>query len=267
MPPTPSLSRASSVSRSFIGREGTPTPAAGPSVSTRIGPSISQGQLSASPLRPRVSFCTSVTNSISSAGSAKIVERDMSLIYCPLCQRRVGLWSFATVQEDREMVSAPPNGDSVSTFASAAMATATATGQPRKPFDLLKEHRSYCPYVVCSTVVPSASAPNATGSPGSSGNLVEGWRAVLAVIQRHGLSQRQRLAHFMPNGQGSTGTRDEELEGVEALVAGVKSKGVCGTFTFWLVCMVTMPSFAGKRPPEICQKPARVNISVATIPR
>ena len=55
-----------------------------------------------------------VTNSISSAGSAKITGRDgMLLIYCLLCQWCVGLWSFSILQEDREMVSALP-GDSVS---------------------------------------------------------------------------------------------------------------------------------------------------------
>jgi len=137
-------------------------------------------------------------------------------------------------QEEGEMISALPNGDSASVFASAARVTATATGQPRKPFDLLKEHRSYCPYVVRATAVPSALAPNITGSPENGGNLVEGWRAVLAVIQRHGLSQRQRLARFMLNGESSTGTHDEELEGVEAMVAGVKSKGVRMTCAFWL---------------------------------
>jgi len=118
--------------------------------------------------------------------------------------------------------------------------TVTATGQPRKPFDLLKEHRSYCPYVVRATAVPSALAPNITGSPENGGNLVEGWRAVLAVIQRHGLSQRQRLARFMLNGESSTGTRDEELEGVEAMVAGVKSKGVRMTCAFWLGRVIIM---------------------------
>ena len=71
--------------------------------------------------------------------------------------------------------------------------------------------------------------PNTTGSPENSGNLVEGWRAVLAVIQRHGLS--------------STGTGDEELEGVEAMVARVKSKGVRMTSTFWLGRVSTMLSF------------------------
>ncbi|KAL4063555.1 C3HC zinc finger-like-domain-containing protein [Scleroderma yunnanense] len=235
MPPTPTFSRASSVSRALKERESTPmtTLAPGPSASSRIGPSISHGQLSASPPRPRVSFHVSgaFENSISCTGAAK----DMSLVHCLLCQRRVGLWSFATVasqQEEGEMIPVPADSIFASAFVSAEKMTATS--QPRKPFDLLKEHRSYCPYVVRSTTVPSASALNTTGSPESSGSLLEGWRAVLATLQRHGLSQRQRLARFVPNGEGSTGTRDEELEGVEAMVAGVKSKGVRASFSFRL---------------------------------
>ncbi|KAG6328042.1 hypothetical protein ID866_11047 [Astraeus odoratus] len=170
MPPTPSLSRASSVSRLFAERESTPAPSVGQSISVHMGASTSQSQVSASPLRPRVSFRT--------------------------------------------------NGD----FGSTAKPTRM---RPRKPFDLVKEHRSYCPYVVRSTAVPSLpSAASLTATTANNdGGLMEGWRAVLAIVQRNGLSGRQRLARFT----GNTGTveqgRDEELEGVGVMVAGVKSKG------------------------------------------
>ncbi|KAG6330930.1 hypothetical protein ID866_8157 [Astraeus odoratus] len=234
MPPTPSLSRASSVSRLFAERESTPAPSVGQSISVHMGASTSQSQVSASPLRPRVSFRTNGNfgSSVSGARSASVLTggaaRDMSLIHCPLCQRRVGLWSFATVSSEEEQADANlalSNGDSTSVFASAAKPTRT---RPSKPFDLVKEHRSYCPYVVRSTAVPSlplAASPTATTANDDSG-LMEGWRAVLAIVQRHGLSERQRLARFTGNTGAAEQDRDEELKGVGAMVAGVKSKGV-----------------------------------------
>ncbi|KAG6328043.1 hypothetical protein ID866_11046, partial [Astraeus odoratus] len=233
MPPTPSLSRASSVSHLFAERESTPAPSVGQSISVHMGASTSQSQVSASPLRPRVSFRTNgdFGSSVSGARSASVLTggaaRDMSLIHCPLCQRRVGLWSFATVSSEEEQEDANlalSNGDSTSVFASAAKPMRT---RPSKPFDLVKEHRSYCPYVVRSTAVPSLpSATSLTATTANNdGGLMEGWRAVLAIVQRHGLSERQRLARFTGNTAAVEQGRDEELEGVGAMVAGVKSKG------------------------------------------
>ncbi|KAI6155701.1 C3HC zinc finger-like-domain-containing protein, partial [Pisolithus tinctorius] len=187
---TPALSRASSVSRSFTDRGSTPTP---------MPPPASAMGLS------------------TSSTSAK----DMSLIHCPLCQRRVGLWSFATVEladessmgEEQEQQHAP----------------LTSGSRSRRAFDVVKEHRSYCPYVVRSTAVPSLPSATTSGTsnlPNNGGGLVEGWRAVLTVVQRHGLSQRQRMSRFVSgSSEGTERGRDEELEGVEAMVAGVKSKG------------------------------------------
>ncbi|KAI6034814.1 zf-C3HC-domain-containing protein [Pisolithus marmoratus] len=237
MPPTPALSRASSVSRSFTEREGTPIPMPGPSASPRIGRSASRIQLSVSPVRPRCmndAFPSSASAMRLSTSSTP--AKDMSLVHCPLCQRRVGLWSFATKmlseedstseeQQQQQQSLSSTNGKSVSVFASAAR---TPGSQSRRPFDVVKEHRSYCPYVVQSTAVPSLPSTTAIGTPnvsGSGGGLVEGWRAVLTVVQRHKLSQRQRLSRFVPGNEDTESTRDEELEGVEAMVAGVKSKG------------------------------------------
>lgn len=156
-------------------------------------------------------------------------------MHCPLCQRRVGLWSFATVtpaeegstSEEQQQQHAPLSSASgnVSVFASAVR---TSGSQSKRPFDVLKEHRSYCPYVIRSTVVPSPPSATVIGTPNVSdkgGGLVEGWRAVLTVAQRHKLSQRQRMSRFVPGSEGTEGARDEELEGVEAMVAGVKNKG------------------------------------------
>ncbi|KAI6013371.1 zf-C3HC-domain-containing protein [Pisolithus microcarpus] len=236
MPTTPALSRASSVSRSFTDREGTPTPMSGPSASPRIGRSASRVQLSASPVRPRRAN-DAVPNSASAIGlsTSSTSAKDISLVHCPLCQRRVGLWSFATVtpaeegstSEEQQQQHAPLSSASgnVSVFASAVR---TSGSQSKRPFDVLKEHRSYCPYVIRSTVVPSPPSATVIGTPNVSdkgGGLVEGWRAVLTVAQRHKLSQRQRMSRFVPGSEGTEGARDEELEGVEAMVAGVKNKG------------------------------------------
>ncbi|KAI6095378.1 hypothetical protein F5141DRAFT_722441 [Pisolithus sp. B1] len=48
---------------------------------------------------------------------------------------------------------------------------------------------------------------------------------MLTVVQWHKLSQRQRMSRFVAGCEGAEGARDEELEGVEAMMAGVKSKG------------------------------------------
>jgi hypothetical protein len=117
---------------------------------------------------------------------------------------------------------------------------------PKRQFDLLKEHRSYCPYVVRSTVVPSLPLPpsdnpvyghtrsSSTLSQlnGQTGNgAVEGWRAVLTVLLRYGKGQRQRmtldyLGAEALDTQESEGGVPMDVDGVKAMVAGVKSRGV-----------------------------------------
>ncbi|KAF9234113.1 zf-C3HC-domain-containing protein [Melanogaster broomeanus] len=174
MPPTPSLSRASSVSRLFRDRESTPT------LST--SPRMSISQFSVSPVRARTSSREAWPNSISSTGTI----RDTSLLHCVLCQRRVGLWGYSTTTTEAQTPSAQDEH------------SPPVSHQPQKQFDLVKEHRSYCPYIVCSTAVPSF--------PSSS-------------------TQRQRLSRLIPNDDDGSQSRDAELQGVEAMLAGVKSNG------------------------------------------
>ncbi|KAJ6513364.1 C3HC zinc finger-like-domain-containing protein [Mycena sanguinolenta] len=132
-----------------------------------------------------------------SSGLITPTKRDgtTSLLHCALCQRRVGLWAFA-----------PPPAEPSTPPPSRIGAAATRPPAPQRHFDLLKEHRSFCPYVVRSTVVPSwpaaaeaaavASTSNAKGTNTNAGKdgagALEGWRAVLAVVLRYGLGQRQR---------------------------------------------------------------------------
>jgi Rsm1-like len=212
-PPTPSLSRASSVS----------LPHTSPRIDRRATP---------------IAFC------MPSILSAK---PDNALLCCELCQRRIGLWAFTTRTPagDTDVdPAAQTNGNDIETPA-----------RPKKPlpqrsFDLLKEHRSYCPYVVRSTSVPSLPVPQtvnmASKQAGSIGNMsnpslshldgkngvpgaLEGWRAILTVVLRYGMAQRQRIEYnfFV---QGHPPEKDEQtpmdVDEVKAMVAGVKSSGV-----------------------------------------
>jgi hypothetical protein len=199
IPPTPSLSRASSVSSHFRERASTPTPSA----STRM--SISQ--FNTSPERIRAFSHTK--NPWSNNVATVPISRDASLVYCVLCQRRVGLWGYPGSE-----ATTPSVHDEHST---------SASREHQKEFDLVKEHRSYCPYIVCSSVVPLFSHSPAAAPLG---NAIEGWRAVLTVVQRYELSQRQRLSRFLPSDDIDSQASSAELKGVEAMVAGVKTSGV-----------------------------------------
>ena len=129
---------------------------------------------------------------------------------------------------------------------------AKVKAQPQRQLDILREHRPYCPYVVRSTVLPTFPAPSpaaaqprdhrrsasvasvaSVNSSASQANpqhgAVEGWRAVMAVVSRYGNVQRQRLGvSRAPDGreEGVVEGMDEG-NSVEAMVAGVKSRGVC----------------------------------------
>src|SRR6266404_2406751 len=67
-------------------------------------------------------------------------RRDTSLLHCSLCHRRLGLWAIISTPR---MNRASENGPS------------TAEPPKARQFDLLREHRPYCPYVVRSTTIPS----------------------------------------------------------------------------------------------------------------
>ena len=203
-PPTPSLSRASSVSL--------------PQVSSRR----------ATPITFRTSE-----------------KPDSTLLHCELCQRRIGLWAFTT-RTPAEITDADY----------ATQTNSTIPARPKKPlpqrsFDLLKEHRSYCPYVVRSTFVPSLPVPQtvdmASKQAGSIGHIsnsslsylngkngapgaLEGWRAVLTVVLRYGMAQRQRIEYNFLSRHHPPEKVDEQsamdVDDVKAMVAGVKSRGV-----------------------------------------
>ena len=213
----PSLSRASSVVS--LRNERSVTPQVAPSISRHGSPSPA----SAPPRFPSVSASTTHTPQ---------QKRDASLLYCKMCQRRVGLWAFGPQAVEKG-------------------------NRPQRQFDLLKEHRPYCPYVVRSTIVPSFPTPSghsavlngasgkANGGMGGSSQdaPIEGWRAMLSIVLKarkrsfYGTGRNASGAMSVASG-GAAGSNESfvtvdqmEVDPVEAMVEGVKKRGVSFLFS------------------------------------
>jgi len=172
------------------------------------------------------------------------------MLHCSLCQRRLGLWSFTPRGSSSPHLADLPDNDNASMDSLAAAApgttstSGTAAGTSRS-LDVLKEHRSFCPYVVRSTPLPplpSLSPPSTKGKKGGVAEdaLVEGWKAVVNVVGRCGMGMRVRrrsgIAGLGTSGSGSgsgttrTGTageggEDEDTMFVDNLVENVKRGG------------------------------------------
>ncbi|KAH9949974.1 zf-C3HC-domain-containing protein [Amylocystis lapponica] len=223
-----SVSRANSVMPSTSDRAPSPSPSI---ASLRDGtPTPGPSRTSS---RPR-------TSSVSTSRATSPAKPATTLLHCSLCQRRVGLWAF---------IPAPyANGRSASPGSEPQEVAKT---QPQRQLDILGQHRAYCPYIVRSTAAPSMPRPLTHGRSDSQASLmnsstisvngqpgaVEGWRAVLTVVLRHGIVRRQRLGLArVPSGRwtgesagaGASGEMEEspyEVDPVEAMVAGVKTRG------------------------------------------
>ncbi|KAH9960906.1 C3HC zinc finger-like-domain-containing protein [Russula dissimulans] len=171
-------------------------------------------------------------------GVAPERRRDTLLLHCSLCLRRLGLWAVGSIHRS----SNPTDGSPSSTLP-----------QRARQIDLLKEHRPYCPYVVCSTTIPSlpvvpSSTPSFTSFLSSSSisplhvdtqqsSAVEGWRAVLMVVLLPksvtervdggpDTTQPPQQSEVAP--ATSPGIDEEswvEIDPVEAMVERVKSRG------------------------------------------
>ncbi|KAM6504344.1 zf-C3HC domain containing protein [Amanita muscaria] len=157
--------------------------------------------------------------SMVSLNRTNTLSRENTMLYCLLCQRRVGLWAFA-----------PQTGKGESTTQADTSPRRKAT--PQRPFDLLKEHRSFCPYVVRSTPVPSLPATQGQEIIGrtsfdSDSMNVEGWRAILTIVLRYGI--KQRVVYDILNNQAPTQNTETdeptEVDNVKAMVTNVKSRG------------------------------------------
>lgn len=227
-----------------------------PQTPVRLVRSISRESTpSPSPSRLRSLFGRSQVASSASAMRSP-GRTESTLLHCALCQRRIGLWAFQTSAQVEDLPTPTPSPQPPQT------PTKSAKTQPRRQLDILKEHRSYCPYVVRSTEIPSMPLaalhqPPRSDSPTSqtSSNVsslgqsgaVEGWRAVLTIVLRYGAAQRQRFGlGRTPSArrtETSSGTSEQpedmpaEMNEVEAMVAGVKSHGVRG------VAMITVQKY------------------------
>ncbi|GJE94783.1 zf-C3HC-domain-containing protein [Phanerochaete sordida] len=249
LPTTPSeVTQPTSISRSA---------SVAPSTPRRPAHNLNHSSISRSstpvPLSPQPSFTTRgggiSAMSVASASASAIsrAKPDSTLLFCPLCQRRVGLWAFIPQPHTNGEPVPMPSGPSLA---------GEASSQPRRQLDVLREHRSYCPYVVKSTVLPSPpvapasrqeaslarAEPYVFGSGTSSlpvnGQLqaIEGWRAVMSMVLRYGATQRQRLGRSRSiaeppatRNSADTDARGEgevpELDQVDAMVEGVKTRG------------------------------------------
>ncbi|PBL03791.1 zf-C3HC-domain-containing protein [Armillaria gallica] len=148
--------------------------------------------------------------SVGPSTTLALQKRDSdTLLQCGLCQRRIGLWTFGLRPESSTSSRAPT----------------------KRPFDLLKEHRSYCPYVVRSTVIPMLGPQthlmSQTSLAGGSEGALEGWRAVVTVVLRYGMAQRSHLTSGRRLSEThEVGESEREVDGgIEAMVEGVKARG------------------------------------------
>jgi hypothetical protein len=193
------ISRAPSLSLPET-RESTPAPE--PSTPTQQTPATPTRASMASPRLP-------------SLNSAK---PDNVMLHCALCQRRVGMWTFIP----------PPPTEPFETPSSTP--ARPIRPRPNRAFDVLKEHRPYCPYVVRTTTLPTLPAASgvADSAPRKSTvsvleDKVEGWRAILSSICRYKLAQRRTVSSAdLPPEPGA----QPEMERVEAMVDRVKARGV-----------------------------------------
>ena len=127
------------------------------------------------------------------------------------------------------------------------MTDAPVPKKQQPTFKILQDHRPYCAYVVRTSAIPSMPTfsplpPNGhqrSASTGANGAAalqasakMEGWRAVLSMVLRYGAVQRQRLGlHRVQSlpAQDTLGAEESgemETGSVEAMVAGVKKRGV-----------------------------------------
>jgi len=158
------------------------------------------------------------------------IKRD-TLLQCTLCQRRIGLWTFL------------PDPSIIKLTSGGSTDPPTSTSQRtirQRQFDLLHEHRSYCPYVVRSTTIPTLPVPLPQSElrdsddqfqsiPHHDGTSMEGWRAVLTVILRYNWGQKYISDYniFASKGESNREYEDAmEVKEVKAMIACVKSRGV-----------------------------------------
>jgi len=163
-----------------------------------------------------------------------------AMISCALCQRRVGLWAF-TAPLKQPSVSSPLAGTIPESASNPSITTLDETPpaevvQPiTRQLDVLREHRSFCPYVIrtTETTLPPILSPlpisvsalrqeNEKSVSTAAVQDVEGWKAVLNVVSRCGLGGRRRsqiaTSMFGAGDKGADGDGDGDDDGAEKTV-------------------------------------------------
>ncbi|KAF9061424.1 C3HC zinc finger-like-domain-containing protein [Rhodocollybia butyracea] len=215
-------------------------------------PSTAQTPLRASSVAP--SDSPSKPRPLLRSAVSQAMARDTTLLHCVLCQRRIGLWAFAPNKQTPATPTPTPTSSGTPDVSSLQPPKRTNSVLTRRQFDLLKEHRSYCPYVVRSTVVPSlptspsvVSIPSArtnslhirssssssqlNGISSIGSNAVEGWRAVLTIVLRYRMAHRYQLSRIEgalsgENANGQRRSEDMEIDDeVGVMVQSVKDRG------------------------------------------
>lgn len=124
-------SRAASIVSGAPSREGTPAPSFVPP-SLPSTPALSRVFSQIIPSSPSRMGTDTVTPP--SANTSRLTQKD-AMLQCKMCQRRLGLWAFAPL----------------------AAGPSSAVVQAQRQLDVLREHRTSCPYVAKSTPLPSFS--------------------------------------------------------------------------------------------------------------
>lgn len=128
------------------------------------------------------------------------------MIQCALCQRRVGLWAFTPPIPPAQPLNEPEIAEST-----APVATRTPPPPAPRSLDVLREHRTFCPYIIRTTplTIPNNEEPSTE---------VEGWKAIIGIISRS--KRRESIGEASitsPFRESSPGQK-----GVESAVSRVK---------------------------------------------
>ncbi|KAG8733964.1 hypothetical protein FRC11_014167 [Ceratobasidium sp. 423] len=130
------------------------------------------------------------------------------MIQCILCQRRVGLWTFMPPVPPAQPAPAPESQIGEST---ALTVVRTSPSPSPRLLDVLREHRTFCPYVIRTTplTIPNDEEPSTE---------VEGWKAIIGIISRSKRRESTGEASITsPFQESSPGQK-----GVESAVSRVK---------------------------------------------
>ncbi|CAE6511355.1 unnamed protein product [Rhizoctonia solani] len=105
-------------------------------------------------------------------GSGSSDGHGNDMVQCSLCQRRIGLWTFVPPVPPAQPPSEPVVGESI-----APNVLRTPPSAAPRPLDVLREHRTFCPYVIRTTplTIPNDEEP---------ATEVEGWKAIIGIIAR-----------------------------------------------------------------------------------